>query len=180
MHKTWKVQHRIPVPLTPTHHYERHTRSLGMLHWLKHYWHGKWVKARHQLHSMRLPMVGDWDVAARIVQRVWPGTLHFLLSCPNGEGGHGPWVWNRGALYGQPHYGSDAGGWLQYMPGTFASHYASALALARQLHLPVPPAGADKPRAGVWRESPIAQAFAGGWAYFHGGRSAWNGDANCA
>ena len=86
-----------------------------------------------------------------------------MLSCSAHEGGHGPFVMN--------HQGSGAGGWMQYMVGTFDSHYGSALALARQEHRAVPPAGLG------WT-SPLAQAFAAGWGYSHN-RSAWAGDPYC-
>ena len=101
----------------------------------------------------------------RIVQRSWPGTAAWMLSCSAHEGGHGPFVMN--------YQGSGSGGWMQYLYGTWTSHYGSALALARLEHRPLPPA-----RAAQWTE-PLGQAFAAGWGYSHQ-RSAWTGDPWCA
>ncbi len=123
----------------------------------------RWIREAHRRLSHVLPLTNDWETAVRIVQRSWPGTSSWLLSCSAHEGGHGPFVMN--------YQGSGAGGWLQYMESTFNYHYSSALALARQSRLPVPPAGLG------WT-SPLAQAFAGGWGYWHQ-RSAWSGDPWC-
>lgn len=119
-------------------------------------------------------MTNDWATAVRIVQRVWPGTSAWLLSCSSGEGGHGPWVWNGGAPYSSPSHGSGAGGWMQFMESTFAGKIAGALAEARQRHLAVPPpqALAKKTRGG-WI-SPLGQAFAAGWSRFHHATGAWD------
>ncbi len=121
------------------------------------------IRSARYLLSLHLRRTNDWQIAARIVQRSWPGTESWLLSCSAHEGGHGVFVMNT--------QGSGAGGWLQYMESTFNYHYSSALTLARQNHLPVPPAGLG------WT-SPLAQAFAGGWGYSHQ-RSAWSGDPYC-
>jgi hypothetical protein len=110
-------------------------------------------------------LTNDWLTAVRIVQRTWPGTAAWEWSCSAHEGGHGPFVMNT--------QGSGSGGWLQYLQGTFYSHYSHAVALARQRHLPIPPAS-----AGVWT-NPLGQAFAGGWGYSFN-RSAWAGDQWCA
>jgi len=187
MHKTWRVQHRIPVPPTPTNHAERRWRSPAALHWLKHRWNVRWHKAKHFLAAHRLPLTNDWQTAVRIVQRVWPGTSSWLLSCSSGEGGHGEWVWN-GPVHGIPYAGtltppsgsSGAGGWMQFMRDTFTGKYAAAVSEARQRHwhlpilkdLPyVPPGTPAIVRAWL---SPLAQAFAAGWARFHHATSAWD------
>jgi hypothetical protein len=107
-------------------------------------------------------MTNDWQTAVRIVQRDWPGSGSWLLACSSSEGGWGLWKSNT--------QGSGAGGWMQYMEGTFYGDLAGALALARQEHLPAPPRSADR-----W-SSALGQAFAAGWAYFHSRSSTkWTG-----
>ena len=176
--KTHHYQELAGLPKTKSSHAERHTKSVAFLHWINTRWYSRQKAARRYYVKRYLPQTNDWQTAVRIVQRTWPGTSSFLLNCSAAEGSHGGWIWNGSAPYGQPHYGSDAGGWMQYFRSTFDSHYTSALALARQEHLPVPPPGSDKSRAGVWRESPLAQAFAAGWGY-HFNHSAWTGDPSC-
>ena len=123
----------------------------------------RWIReARARL--AKLPVTRDWQTAVRIVQRTWPGTAAWMLSCSAHEGGHGSFVMN--------YQGSGAGGWMQYMESTWASHYSAALALARGEHRPVPSRW-----AGRWR-NPVGQAFAAGWGYSHQ-RSAWTGDPYC-
>lgn len=123
----------------------------------------RWVRQARQKLDRLLPLTNDWQTAVRVVQRTWPGTYAWLLSCSSAEGGHGQFVMN--------YQGSGAGGWLQYMESTFNYHYSAALELARREHKPLPPPGLG------WT-SPLAQAFAGGWG-FHFNRSAWMGDPAC-
>lgn len=192
--KAWSVQRRIPVPLTPSNYAERHTKSTAFLHWLKHRWNARWHRAKHRLAAHRLPFTNDWQTAVRIVQAVWPGTSSWLLRCSSGEGGHGGWVWNGEAPYAgsltPPPGSSGAGGWMQFMRGTFTGSYGNALAEARRLHLKVPvlkwsalprvPAGTSA-IVHAWL-SPLAQAFAAGWARYHHATGAWDPgiDPNCA
>lgn len=159
----WRNQDRAYEARTPTAYAERHTRSVLYLRWISTHWKHIRVQAKKKAARLRLPSTGDWQTAVRIVQRTWPGTYSWMLSCSKHEGGYGRFVMNT--------QGSGAGGWLQYMQGTFDSHYSKALSLARTEHRPVPPAGQG------WT-SPLAQAFAGGWGYFHN-RSAWSGDPWC-
>lgn len=170
--KTWHVQRRIPVPLTPTNYAERHTRSVAYAHWLKHLWHGRWHRALHSLAAHRLPFTNDWETAVRIVQRVWPGTSGWLLSCSAHEGGHGAFVMNT--------QGSGAGGWMQFMSGTFSWALGRAKAAAPRIIL--------RPGTAAWT-SPLGQAFAAGWArvaYLSGELARerigwpWTGDPYCA
>lgn len=92
-----------------------------------------------------LSRVGDFAVAVRQVER-WFGPQPWLWSCPRSEGGFGAFVMNR--------QGSDAGGWLQFMPGTFYGVIDSAIREARRRGMPVPS------NARSWR-SPLGQALAG-------------------
>lgn len=181
--RTWYWQDRAGVPRAPTSHAERHTRSVAYLGWINGRWNHRQIHARKVAHS-RLPNSNDWMTAVRIVQRVWPGTSGWLLSCSGHEGGHGIWVWNGGAPYGAAHSGSDAGGWMQYFSGTWSGNFHHALDAAETNHRR-PPASAVGPSGTGWT-SPLAQAFAAGWAryeYVRGtypGPWPWNGDPYCA
>ena len=101
-----------------------------------------------------------WHRAVREVQKVYPGTESWLLSCSASEGGHGRWVPNS--------QGSGVGGWLQFMPGTWAGFYRRAEIEANQKKFRVPSS------ANSWY-SPLGQALAGAWAITHGMRHHWVG-----
>lgn len=106
----------------------------------------------------------DFATAARFADRIWPGTEGWLLSCSSSEGGHGEFVMNRG--------GSGAGGWMQFMSGTFYGNVASAFAEAVEhgVNLPV--------RLAKW-DNPLAQAVTAAWMRYHGhDRGQWTG-ASC-
>jgi hypothetical protein len=177
-------RHRAGLSQINSAHAERRTTSLPFIHWINH----KWVKHRVRAKwlAFHLPQTNDWETAVRIVQRVWPGSSSWLLACSRGEGGHSIWVWNGGAPFASSSHGSGAGSWMQYMSGTFAGHFHSAWALAKARHLPLPPPasrtatgyenltpsypGAVTPGSN-WT-SPLAVAFAAGWAHnnidYHG------------
>lgn len=125
--------------------------------WLYRTMTARIAEARGRLARV-LPAVNDWLTAVRVVQRVYPGSQAWLESCSGGEGGHGLWVWNGGAPIGSASHGSGAGGWLQYMVGTFWHDFGRALADARARGFVVPASAAS------W-SSPLGQALAGGWAY---------------
>ena len=113
---------------------------------------------------LRIPETHDWLTAVRVVQTAYPGSSSWLVSCSSGEGGHGQWVPNTN--------GSGAGGWMQYMSGTFWSDYHAAVFDLRSRGYVVPSDTAS------WY-SPLGQAIAAGWAYGHdrpGGK--WTG-AGC-
>lgn len=110
--------------------------------------------------GMAVPLSSDWLTAVRQVQRVFPGSEAWLVSCSGGEGSHGVWVWNGGEPASSSHHGSGAGGWMQYMSGTFWTDYRQAVADARGRGFKVPAGSAS------WY-SATGQALAGGWAYFH-------------
>lgn len=82
-------------------------------------------------------------------------------SQPGSEGGWGRWVPNTG--------GSGAGGWLQFMSGTFYGVIDRAIASARSSGLPVVP-----PRVRSWY-SPLGQALAGAQMLADGRRGEWTG-----
>jgi hypothetical protein len=109
------------------------------------------AEARHRL-SRILPETNDWLTAVRVVQRVFPGSAWWQTACSSSEGGHGSWVPNR--------QGSGAGGWMQYMEGTFWGDFRSALSLTRERGFVVPRS------AHSWY-SALGQALASGYAYHY-------------
>lgn len=113
------------------------------------------------LQSARLAPTDDWATAVRIVQRVYPGSSWWLLSCSASEGGHGIFVMNA--------QGSQAGGWMQYMQGTFQGDFNAAVQDLHARGIRVP--------ASAWSwASPLGQAVAAGWAYSHNRPSGkWQG-----
>lgn len=97
------------------------------------------AKAEQKQHWYRLPQTGDWQTAVRIVQRVFPGTDQWLLSCSDAESSHGAWVRYGGGPYYAGYEHTDAvGGWVQFRPSTFRGYYSQALAYARQHGFIVP------------------------------------------
>jgi hypothetical protein len=106
------------------------------------------------------PGYSGWQRAVEEVQRVYPGTKNWLLSCSSSEGGWGRFVFNS--------QGSGAAGWLQYMPGTFVGFYARAEADARRKGFRVDPRARSL-------YSPLGQALAGGWALRNGLTHHWVG-----
>lgn len=112
------------------------------------------------LANRMLPYTADWVTAVRIVQRIYPSTESWLLSCSAGEGGHGGFVMN--------HQGSGASGWLQFMSGTFYGHAPSAFAHVRSLGFILPES------LSIRIDSPMAQAITGAYMRTHGMSSHWD------
>ena len=104
-----------------------------------------------------------WQKAVREVQKPYPGTEAWLMSCSASEGGWGRWVPNS--------QGSGVGGWLQFMPGTWAGFYRHAVDDVRERGFRVPRSSAS------WY-STLGQALAGAWGITHGQRHHWAG-AGC-
>lgn len=104
----------------------------------------------------------SFNRATQLVDRLYPGSWHgaWARHCASSEGGHGHWVPNRG--------GSGAGGWLQFMSGTFWSVIDSAIRRARAHGVRVPAF------ARSWY-SPLGQALAGSEMLYHGRRGEWSG-----
>lgn len=127
--------------------------------WLYRAMAARMAEARSRM-LLRVPLTGDWLTAVRQVQRVFPESEDWLVSCSRGEGGHGAWTWY--AHESVPRYGPDRtpGGWLQYMQGTFWTDYRQAVADARSRGFVVPSASASYTSA-------TGMALAGGWAYSH-------------
>lgn len=109
-----------------------------------------------------------WPRAVEEVQRVFPGTESWLLSCSAAEGGHGRWVGYGGQGYSAWLRDSDTvGGPLQFRWSTFKGMYRHALDHLRQKGFRVPPHLKDPGSDIAWR-SALGQALAGGWARYTG------------
>lgn len=103
----------------------------------------------------------DWKTAVRLTQKPFPGTSAWLMSCSSSEGGHGRFVMN--------HQGSGAGGWMQFMSGTFYAYVDDAFRSVRARGFKV------HPRHRSWY-SPLGQALTAGYMRFTGrSRGHWWG-----
>jgi hypothetical protein len=107
-----------------------------------------------------LPETADWLTAVRVVQRVYPNTSAWLVSCSASEGGHGPFVMNR--------QGSGAAGWMQFLSGTHTRMFLAAKADAEARGFKVPSSAAAI-------TSPLGQALAGAWGFTNGRKHEWMG-----
>ena len=124
---------------------------------------GLWRQAQAELalHDFTVtPGSRAWVRAVREVQKVYPGTDSWLMSCSASEGGWGRWVPNSG--------GSGVGGWLQFMPGTWSGFFRNAVADVRARGFIVAETAAS------WY-STLGQALAGAWGITHGMRHHWSG-----
>lgn len=109
------------------------------------------------------PALTSWQRAVAVVGRYFGEPVAgWELSCSRwgSEGGWGAFVMNE--------LGSGAGGWLQFMPGTFDGVIARAVADARARGMQVPAS------ASSWR-SPLGQAIAGAEMLVDGRRAEWSG-----
>lgn len=105
-----------------------------------------------------------WLRAVREVQRVFPGTESWLLSCSAAEGGHGRWVGYSGVSYSTWLRDSDTvGGPMQFRFSTFTGMYERAVRHARERGYRVP----EMDMTSAWR-SALGQALAAGWARYTG------------
>jgi hypothetical protein len=100
------------------------------------------------------------------VQRPFPGTQGWLVTCSWAEGKHGRWVVHGGdPYYAGAEYakdGAEVGGNMQYTYGTFKGHFRRAVedVLARGYRLPK---HLLAPSVRAWR-SALGQALAAAWA----------------
>jgi len=139
-------------------------------------WHCKALRWTHRekrehrrakrLRYLTLPETNDWVTAVKVVQRVYPGTESWLLSCSAAEGGHGEWVrYGGGSYYAGYEWTNEVGNWLQYRWQTFKGHYRHGIETLQhkgfRVQLPTP----SDVRAWL---SPLATAIAGGWARWSG------------
>lgn len=113
----------------------------------------------------------DWPGAVREVQKAFPGTEAWLLSCSAAESRWGAWVRYGGSpYYAGYEWTNEVGGWLQYRWQTFKGHYRRGLEDLRERGFRFQLPGPDDVRAWLL---PLGQAVAGGWAILHGQRSHW-------
>lgn len=157
----------------------RQPRSCADARYLAHVWAKRAYKARQQTglylearaaRTLRDFEVRDgnraWHKAVREVQKVYPGTESWLLSCSWAEGKWGRWVSYRGLYspeYAAAHY--IVGGWMQFKYPTFTGMFRVAKAHAESKGF-ILPKGLQPDLAG-W-QSPLAQALAAGWARYTG------------
>lgn len=145
--------------------------------YLLHVRQRKAIKARatyskwSQFYTLRDYEVRDgnhaWERSVTEVQKVFPGTDSWLLSCSDSEGGHGRWVSYAArytASYAADHY--IVGGWMQFKYPTFTGMYRRALEHLRVRRFRVP-RDIRRPSLTSW-QSPLAQALAAGWARYVG------------
>lgn len=100
--------------------------------------------------------------STRFVDRLYPGMGHgsWADACASSEGGHGSWVPNK--------QGSGAGGWMQFMSGTFYGVIDDGIRRARSVGVRIPS------YARSWY-SPLGQAIAASEMIWQGRRSEWTG-----
>lgn len=174
---TWRHQDAVEHPRTRTVYAERRTHSVPYLGWIRGLWSERAYKAwklrvkleRLTLHDFAFAPGNDaWRKAVREVQRVFPGTESWLLSCSAAEGGWGRWVGYGGQGYSVWLRDSDTvGGPLQFRWSTFKGMYRHALDYVRARGFRVPGHLQDPSNDVAWR-SALGQALAGGWARYTG------------
>lgn len=132
--------------------------------------------AKRILDRRTLADTNDWQTAVRIVQRVYPGTESWLLSCSAAEGGHGRWVWYGGRSWTGGHIGNDylgmdtVGGQMQFRWSTFKPYWygywgaRGALADTRARGFVVPNMGSGY---GPWLR-PLGQALTAAYMRYTG------------
>jgi hypothetical protein len=126
----------------------------------------RWVEA-HTLRDFAFgPGRNAWLKAVDEVQRVFPGTSSWLLSCSAAEGGHGRWVGYGGQPYSTYLRDSNTvGGPMQFRFGTFTGMFRRGAEHARAHGFRLPAHLSDRTTA--WR-SALGQALAAGWARYTG------------
>jgi hypothetical protein len=103
----------------------------------------------------------SWLAAVDVVGRYFGADVAaWERACSSSEGGWGGWVPNTG--------GSGAGGWLQFLSGTFYGVIDRAIASGRGRGMVVPSS------ARSWY-SPLGQALAGAQMLADGRRGEWYG-----
>lgn len=108
-----------------------------------------------------------WHRAVHEVQKVFPGTESWLLSCSGAEGGHGRWVsYGGGSYYPGFERNYVVGGWMQFKYPTFTGMYRHALDDLKARRILVPPE-LQQPGVKAWL-SALGQALAAAWARYTG------------
>lgn len=158
----------------------RKPRNCADAHYLSRLWKQRAARARVALirylvrqraHTLRDYAFGSgnqaWPKAVQEVQRVFPGTNGWLLSCSAAEGGHGRWVGYGGQAYSTWLRDSDTvGGPLQFRYSTFKGMFRHGLEYVRARGYRVP--GHLTYVSDIAWRSALGQAIAGGWARYTG------------
>jgi hypothetical protein len=172
---TWRWQDRLGIFRTPSARKAARATSCAYLRFIRRLWSLRADRYyRSWLSTFTLRDTDDWRTAVNTVQRVFPGTASWLLSCSGAEGGHGRWIGYGGQPYSRWLRDSDTvGGPLQFRFSTFTGMYRRALDYARERGFRVP-SHIDSINTdyrgeftAAWR-SMLGQALAGGWARYTG------------
>lgn len=164
---TWRCQDAADLPrLKASPERTLLHASHGYRTWVAGQWKLRLAKCQTILKNT-IPATGDWATAVHVVQRFYPGSEWWLMSCSASEGGHSVFVFHS------PHRAATAyeishqvvldtpGGWMQYFHGTFVGDFNAAVQDLRTRHVRVP-------RSAFTWYSPLGQALAGGWAHNFG------------
>lgn len=159
----------------------RLTQPRGCAHtlWLANVWkkrayearmdYYRWRESRFVLHDFAAGGGNHgWLKAVKEVQKVFPGTESWLLSCSWAEGRHGRWMRHGGGGY-YPGFENEyvVGGWMQFKWPTFKGMYRHAIDHAADRGFKIPANLRDSGDVRAWL-SPLAQAMAAGWARYTG------------
>lgn len=124
----------------------------------------EWTRSRFVIRERR-----TWAAAVQHVQKAYPGTSGWLLSCSADEGGWGHWKPNKD--------GYPPGGWLQFYHSTWVrmfglGSYTGAIDDLSKRGFTI------RERSVASWYSPVGQALAGAWGVTHGRSGEWAG-AGC-
>lgn len=127
----------------------------------------RWLKSEFFLKDVAFaPGNHAWHKAVREVQKPFPGTESWLLSCSDAEGGHGRWVGYSGVAYSTWLRDSDTvGGPMQFRFSTFTGMFRHGVDHVKERGYRIPKHLRDSTTA--WR-SALGQAIAAGWARYTG------------
>ena len=128
--------------------------------WVAKRWKKRAYTWRKKHEAAVIPHTTDWLTAVNLAQRIFPGTSRWLLDCSSSEGGWGRWVPNGD--------GSGAGGWMQFLSGTFYGNVDAAFSTARRLGFRI------APEARSWY-SATGQAITAAYMLGIGQRGQWYG-----
>lgn len=114
----------------------------------------------------------DWTVAVRTVQRFFPGTESWLLSCSDAEGYNTSdptrWVVHGGGPFNMSDWYHDVvGGPMQFRPSTIKGMHRRGLDYIEARDYRVPAHLRASGTTTAWR-SMLVQAIAAGWARYTG------------
>jgi Skp family chaperone for outer membrane proteins len=128
-------------------------KSVKFRVWVVNQWLPRLQNCTDRKAAKMIPETTDWVTAVNIVQRMYPGTKDWLLYISHREGGYGGFVMN--------HQGSGAGGWMQFMSGTYYGYSPAAFADAKRRGFIVQDS---------WNQwtHPLGQAITAGYMKYYG------------